>query len=63
MLIFVIILFFIYFSDAATGGADDWAGYTLGVKYAYCLEMRPAGGGRNGFIVRYYNSNFSSNPL
>jgi len=36
---------------AATGGADDWAGYTLGVKYAYCLEMRPAGGGRNGFIV------------
>lgn len=34
----------------SAGGADDWASYVLGVKYAYCLEMRPRGG-RNGFIV------------
>jgi len=34
----------------SAGGADDWASYQLGVKYAYCLEMRPSGG-RNGFMV------------
>jgi len=36
---------------AASGGAYDWAKATLGVKYSFALELRPAGGGWNGFIV------------
>jgi len=35
---------------AAAGGAYDWCKQE-GVKYAYALELRPNGGGMNGFVV------------
>lgn len=35
----------------AAGGVDDWAKGELKVKYSYCLELRPSGGGSYGFIV------------
>jgi hypothetical protein len=31
--------------DAAAGGSDDWAKGVAGIKYAHCLELRPASTG------------------
>lgn len=33
----------------AAGGSDDWAKGTVGVKYAYTIEMRDTG--RYGFVL------------
>jgi hypothetical protein len=38
-----------YLIDIASGNSQDWATGTLGILYAYCIELPPTGG--NGFIV------------
>jgi len=36
----------------AAGGSDDWAKGKAGIKYVYCLELRPSGDAAgNGFIL------------
>jgi hypothetical protein len=32
---------FLFCLDAAAGGTEDFAKGKLGVKYAYCVELRP----------------------
>lgn len=41
----------ILIKDASSGGAEDFAKGRLGIKYAYCLELRPSEGSSNGFIL------------
>merc|ERR1719323_899631 len=36
---------------AASGGGFDWALEKLGVQYSFGMELRPKGGGMNGFVV------------
>ena len=36
--------------SAAAGGSDDWA-KSIGITYAYTLELRPRSNALNGFIV------------
>ncbi|KAL3114642.1 hypothetical protein niasHT_016273 [Heterodera trifolii] len=36
----------------ASGGSDDWAKQTLGVKFVYLVELRPQLRVSNGFILR-----------
>ena len=36
---------------ACAGASDDWAKIKADVKYAYTLELRPASGTLNGFVV------------
>uniref|UniRef100_A0A183CI11 Peptidase_M14 domain-containing protein n=1 Tax=Globodera pallida TaxID=36090 RepID=A0A183CI11_GLOPA len=36
----------------ASGGSDDWAKQTLGVKFVYLVELRPQQQVSNGFILR-----------
>ena len=41
---------FVFFvSDAAAGGSEDWVYGTLGVKYAFSVELRDRG--RHGFLL------------
>ena len=35
----------------ASGGSEDWARDVMGIKYSYCLELRPDDFADNGFIV------------
>ena len=51
----------------ASGGSEDWAQATAGIKYAYCLELRPSQTGvdssygftlpEDRYILWYYISN------
>lgn len=36
---------------ACAGASDDWAKIKAGIKYSYTLELRPASGTLNGFVV------------
>ncbi len=38
----------------SSGGAEDYAKAVLGVKYAYCVELRPGDSASNGFILSEY---------
>lgn len=40
-----------YFSDPASGGTYDWVRDSVGVKWAYALELRPGPNAFNGFIL------------
>lgn len=37
-------------TDSASGASEDWARAEAKIKYAYCVELRPAGLG-NGFVL------------
>lgn len=39
------------FLDPSGGGSDDWAKGKAGIKYVYCLELRPNGNSGNGFLL------------
>lgn len=36
----------------ASGGSEDWTYETAGIKYSYCLELRPASNAINGFVLQ-----------
>lgn len=44
----VIFLFFLFHTDLAPGGSDDWA-YDLGIKYSFTFELRDTG--THGFLL------------
>ena len=45
----MLIFYFTFLLDVATGGADDWAKGMADIKYSYTVELRDTG--RYGFML------------
>lgn len=51
-------LFIKKFTDAASGGSEDWAKGHLGVKFSYLFELRPGEQYYDGFLLPENQVNF-----